>query len=87
MENSWNAFNCEINLHLNWSEKYVTAATHVGNQGTTFLITDTKLYVPIVTLSTQDNAKLLEQLKSGFKRSIKWSKYQSKESAEDQTHI
>ena len=78
MENSWNAFNCEINLHLNWSEKYVTAATDVGNQGTTFLITDTKLYVPIVTLSTQDNAKLLEQLKSGFKRTINWNKYQSK---------
>ena len=39
-------------------------------------ITDTKLYVPVVTLSTQDNAKLFQQLKSGFKRTINWKKYQ-----------
>ena len=38
-------------------------------------VTDTKRYVPIVTLSTQDNAKLLQQLKSGFKRTINWDKY------------
>ena len=44
----------------------------------TFEITDTKLYVTIVTLSIQDNAKLLQQLKSGFKRTINWNKYQSK---------
>ena len=44
---------------------------------TTFAITDTKLYVPVVTLSTQDNAKLLQQLKSDFKRKINWNKYQS----------
>ena len=45
---------------------------------TTFAITDTKLYVPVITLSTQDKAKLLQQLKSGFKRTINWNKYQSK---------
>ena len=44
----------------------------------TFVITDTKLYVPVDTLSTQDNAKLLKQLESGFKRTIKWNKYQSR---------
>ena len=44
----------------------------------TFKITDTKLYVPVVTLSTQDNAKLLQQLKSGFNRIINWNKYLSK---------
>ena len=44
----------------------------------TFAITDTKLYVPVVTLSTQDNEKLLEQLKSVFKRVINWNKYLSK---------
>ena len=44
----------------------------------TFAITDTKLYLPVVTLSTQDNAKLLQQLKSGFKRTINWNKYQPK---------
>ena len=42
-----------------------------------FKIDDTKLYVPVVTLSTQDNAKLLQQLKTGFKRTINWNKYQS----------
>ena len=43
-----------------------------------FAITDTKLYVPVVTLSTNDNAKLLTQLKSSFKSTINWNKYQSK---------
>ena len=41
-----------------------------------FAITDTKLFVPVVTLSTQDNAKLRQQLKLGFKRTINWKKYQ-----------
>ena len=40
-----------------------------------FEITDTKLYIPVVTLSTQDNAKLLQQLKSGIKRVVNWNKY------------
>ena len=44
---------------------------------TKFKITDTKLYVQVVTLLTQDNAKLLQQLKSGFKRKINWNKYES----------
>ena len=51
-----------------------------------FLITDTKLYVSVITLSTQDNAKLLKKLKSGFKRTINWNKYQSKMSTERQNH-
>ena len=51
-----------------------------------FLITDTKLYVPVITLSTQDNAKLLKKLKSGFKRTINWNKYQSKMSTERQNN-
>ena len=42
-----------------------------------FAITETKLYVPVVFSSTQDNAKLLQQLKSGFKRTINWNKYES----------
>ena len=52
--------------------------TDIANQGATFTITETKFYVPVVTLSTQDNAKLLTQLKSGFKRTINWKKYLSK---------
>ena len=61
---------CEIYLDLNWSEKYVIVSTTVAIQIATFSITDTKLYVPVVNLSTQDNTKLLEQLKSSFKRTI-----------------
>ena len=52
--------------------------TDVANLVSTFTITETNLYVPVVTLSTQDNAKLLPQLKSGFKRTISWNKYVSK---------
>ena len=66
---------CEINLDLNWSENCVIVATTVTNQGTTFSITGSKIYVRVVTLSTQDNGKLLEQLKSGFKLTIHLNKY------------
>ena len=70
--------NCEVNLMLTWSDNCVIVSTDTANQIATFAITDTKLYVPVVTLSTQDNAKLLEQLKSRFKRVINWNKYLSK---------
>ena len=70
--------NCEVNLILTWSANCVIVYTNVANQGGTFAITETRLYVPVVTLSTQDNAKLLQQLKSGFKRIINWNKYLSK---------
>ena len=56
----------------------VIVSTNVANQSATFEITDTKLYCPVVTLSTEDNFKLLQQLKSGFKRVINWNKYLSK---------
>ena len=68
----------EINLDLYWSKKCVIVVGDVADEEEMFWISDTKLYVPIVILSTQDNAKLLEQLKSGFKRTIKRNKYQSK---------
>ena len=70
--------NCEVNLILNWSANCVIVYTDVTNQGVTFSITETKLYVPVVTLSTQGNAKLLTQLKSGFRRTINWNKCLSK---------
>ena len=70
--------NCEINLILTWSTNCVIVSTNVGNQNATFKITDTKLYAPVITLSTQNNSKLLQQLKSGFKRVINWNKYLSK---------
>ena len=66
--------NCEIELILTWSRGCVIIYTNVGDQVPTFTITETNLYVAIVTLSTQDNAKLLPQLKSGFKRTINWKK-------------
>ena len=59
-------------------------ATNVAAQATTFSITETKFSVPVATLSTQDNSKLLKQLKSGFKRTISWNKYQTKVSTERQ---
>ena len=59
--------NCEVNLPLTWSKDCVITNSEGEEK---FAITETKLYVPVVTLSTQDNAKLLQQLKSGFKRTI-----------------
>ena len=70
--------NCEINLILTWSANCFIIDVLVKNQVPTFTITDTKLYVPVVTLLTKDNAKLLQQLKASFKRTINWNKYQSK---------
>ena len=74
--------NVEINHDLNWSKKLGYSRTNDADQDTKCSISDTKLHVLLVTLSTQDNAKLLEQLKSGFKRKINWNKYQSKISTE-----
>ena len=71
--------NCEVNLILTWSEDCVISST---NGQIKFKITDTKLYVPVVTLSTEDNKKLLQQLQLGFKGTINWSKYQTKVSTE-----
>ena len=66
--------NCEVELMLTWFKGCViTNSTGEAK----FVITETKLYVPVVTLSTQDNVKLLQQLKSGFKRTINWNKYES----------
>ena len=73
--------NCEINPILTWSKNCVNSS---ATAKTKLAITDTKLYVPLVTLSTQDNAKLLEQLRSGFKITSNWNKYQSKASTERQ---
>ena len=70
--------NCEVNLILTCSANYVIISTNAANEGSIFRITETKLYVPVVTLSIQDNAKLLTQLKSGFKRTINSNKYISK---------
>ena len=67
-----------LNFILTWSANCIIYYANVVNQNPTFEITETKLYVPVVTLSTQDNAKFLPQLKSGFKRTINWNKYLAK---------
>ena len=66
--------NCAVNLILTWSKDCVVTNSEGEAK---FKITGTKLYVPVVTLSRKDNAKLLQQLKSSFKRIINWNKYES----------
>ena len=68
---------CEINLILTRFPNSVISNA-VANKAITFAITDTKLYVSIVILSTQDNSKLLPQLKAASKRTVNWNKYQLK---------
>ena len=67
-----------VELILNWSANCVIISTNVANQVPSFTIAETNLYVPVVTLSTQDNAKLFPQLKSSFKRTISLNKYLAK---------
>ena len=71
---------------LTWSKNCVSADVTVNAadnpeivvpSGATFKITYTKLFVPVVTLSKENDTKLLEQLKTGFKSTIKWNKYRS----------
>ena len=68
--------NYEVNLLLNWPKDCVITNSTVEWK---FTVTEIKLYVPVVTLSTQGNAKLLQQLKSGFKRTINWNQYEPSE--------
>ena len=68
----------KINLILTWSITCFIIDNPIAGEERIFTITDTNLYVPIITLSIQDNAKLLQQLKSGFKRTINWNKYELK---------
>ena len=60
--------NCELELILDWSSSCVIIYINVANQVPTFTITQTNLYVPVVTLSTHDNSKLLRQLKKWFQK-------------------
>ena len=80
--------NCKISLIRRWSKNFVLTDITKRNaqgynpaiaapKGATFKMTDTELYFPVVTFSSQDDNKLLEQLKTGFKRTIKWNKYRS----------
>ena len=67
--------NCKVHLELNWIEDCILSSA--GNSAK-FEITDAKLHVPIVTLSTKDSINLTKQLTEGFKRSVYWNSYQTK---------
>ena len=73
--------NCEINVILTWSINSVLSNA-TANQATTLAVTDTKLYCPIVTLSTNNNGKLFQQLKPRFKCTINWNKSQSQKTTQ-----
>ena len=95
--NFWRALNiplisCEVSLKLKWNKNCVITSQQIGvnldggntaaSTGAAFAINDCKLYVPVVTLSKDDETKLLTNLKSGFKREIIWSKYRSQMTTE-----
>ena len=97
LDNIWRALNiplinCEVSLELKWDKNCVITSLEQrdiggGNRdnaptGATLAINDSKLYVPTVTLSKDDDIKLLTNLKSGFKREIIWNKYRSQMTAE-----
>ena len=72
--------NCKIKLNLTWKKECVLS-TDIGNA--VFIINDTKLYVPVVTLSKEDNKDFIEQQNKGFQRSIYWNEYKTKEQTEN----
>ena len=93
LTNCWRSLNiplinCEVELISTWSKNSVLADMITKDAdgdnpviavplGLEFQMKDTKLYVPVVTLSKETDIKLLKQLKSGFKKTIKWNKYRS----------
>ena len=73
--------NCRVELSLRWIGIFVLTTAPIGANANatcadsaTFKITDAKLYVPVVTLSAEDNVKLVKQLNEGFKRPVYWNK-------------
>ena len=80
MSNFWRSLeipliNCKVYLELNWIENYILSS---AGDSAKFVITDAKLHVPIVTLSTKDSASLTKQLNEGFKRSLYWNSYEKR---------
>ena len=67
--------NCKVHLELNWIEGCILSS---AGDSVKFEITDAKLHVPIVTLSTKDSVNLTKQLNEGFKRSVYWNSYETK---------
>ena len=90
---------CEVSLELKWNKNCVITSlekrdieaarpARVGDSpiGATIAINDCKLYIPVVTLSKDDEIKLLTNLKSGFTREIEWNKYRSQMSTEEENN-
>ena len=79
--------NCKVKLNLTWKKECVlsTDADDLDNPGnnTVFIINDTKLYIPFVTLSKENNKDFIEKQNKGFQRSIYWNEYKTKEKDED----
>ena len=94
LSNFWRSLNiplinCEAELILSWLKKCVLAdmtTKNVAPLGLEFQRTDRKLFVPVITLSKENDTKLLEQLKLGFKRTIKWNKYRSQMTVQPQNN-
>ena len=72
--------NCKIKLNLTWKKECVLSS---AADDAVFIINDTKLYVPVVTLSKEDNKNFIEQKNKGFQRSIYWNEYKTKEQTEN----
>ena len=79
--------NCKIKLNLTWKKECVLSTLNDDadnpENNAVFIINETKLYVPVVTLSKEDNKDFIEQQNKGFQRSIYWNKYQTKELTEN----
>ena len=73
---------CEITFDINCSGNFIKVATNLAAPATRFSVIDAKFYVSVVTLLTQGNVKLFEQLKPRFKSTTNWNKYQTKVSTE-----
>ena len=72
--------NCKLYLELNWCENCEMSNVATA---TTFQITSTKLHLPVVTLQTKHNTKLIKQLSKGLKRSVYWNEYKNKIQAQE----
>ena len=72
--------NCKIKLNFTWKKECVLST---GAGEAAFIINDTKLYVPVVTLSREDNKDFIEQQNTRFQRSIYWNEYKTKEINQD----
>ena len=80
--------NCKIKLNLTWKKECVLSTDNDAvapnlDNNPVFIINDTKLYVPVVSLSKEDNKDFIEQQNNGFQRSIYWNEYKTKEQEEN----